>query len=74
MRLYKNDLEYLKSELKSQTEVNEVLRDTLSQKTEELEELKKNNHTMKSKLDNVTKKYEENVKYINLEHTIYKKK
>ncbi len=72
MRLYKNDLEYLKSELKSQTEVNEVLKETLGQKNEELEELKKNSITMKSKLDNITKKYDETVMFINLEYAFCK--
>jgi hypothetical protein len=71
MRLYKNDLEYLKSELKSQTEVNEVLKDTLSHKNDELEELKKNSMTTRSKLDNITKRYDDNVISYNIEYTVY---
>jgi hypothetical protein len=61
LKLYKNDLEYLKSELKSQNEITEKLNEALSQTREELEDVKKYNINIKNKLDETSKKYEENV-------------
>jgi hypothetical protein len=72
LKLYRNDLEYLKSELKSQNEITERLSETLSSTREELEDAKKINHTMKTKLDDTAKKYDESVLfYLILECTFY---
>jgi tRNA(Phe) wybutosine-synthesizing methylase Tyw3 len=60
-KLYKNDLEYLKSELKSQNEISDRLNETLDVTREELEEVKKQNMYLKNKLDETTKKYDEHV-------------
>jgi hypothetical protein len=62
LKLYKNDLEYLKSELNSQNEITERLTETLNSTRNELEEAKRQNIAMKAKLDETNKKYEENVK------------
>jgi hypothetical protein len=61
LKLYKNDLEYLKSELNSQNEITERLTETLNSTRNELEEAKRQNIAMKAKLDETNKKYEENV-------------
>ena len=64
IKLYKNDLEYLKSELISQNEITERLTETLSQTRDELEEAKKHNMQLKQKLDEGNKKFDENVKIV----------
>jgi hypothetical protein len=74
LKLYRNDLEYLKSELKSQNDISERLGETLSNTSEELEDVKKQNMTMKNKLDETSKKYEEIVRmywFIYLEFSFY---
>jgi hypothetical protein len=65
--LYRNDLEYLKSELKSQNDISERLGETLSNTREELEEVKKYNISLKTKLDETSKKYDEIVILYNIE-------
>jgi hypothetical protein len=65
IKLYRNDLEYLKSELISQTEITDRLSETLTQTRDELEEAKKHSLQYKLKLDDINKKFDENVIFIN---------
>ena len=58
----KGDLDYLKSELNSQSEITETLTETLNNTRNELEDAKRYNLTIKSKLDDSNKNFEENVK------------
>lgn len=62
IKLYKNDLEYLKSELISQNEITDRLSETLNQTRDELEESKKQNLNIKQKLEDTIKRFDENVK------------
>lgn len=59
--MYKIDLEDLKGELISQNEITETLKETLSTTRDELEEAKRYNITIKAKLDESNKRYDENV-------------
>jgi hypothetical protein len=61
IKIYKNDMEYLKSELLSQTEITERLTETLSSTRDELEEAKKHSMQLKQKLDDTVKKFDESV-------------
>lgn len=61
IKLFRNDLEYLKSELISQTEISERLSETLTQTRDELEEAKKHSLQYKQKVDDINKKFDENV-------------
>lgn len=59
----KSDLDYLKTELNSQGEITETLTETLNNTRNELEEAKRYNLTIKSKLDEANKNFDENVKF-----------
>jgi small-conductance mechanosensitive channel len=61
LKVYKNDLEFLKSELNSQNEITERLSETLNQTRDELEEVRKQNMQLKQQLDDTNKKFDENV-------------
>jgi hypothetical protein len=71
LKLYRNDLEYLKSELKSQNDISERLNESLTSTRDELEDAKKQNLVLKTKYDETSKKYDDIVKEINLELTFY---
>jgi hypothetical protein len=61
LKIYKNDMEYLKAELLSQTEITERLNETLASTRDELEEAKKHSMQLKQRLDDTTKKFDESV-------------
>ena len=65
IKVYKNDIDYLKSESKSQEEMTSRLKETLEQSREEQENIKKENILLKQKYEDLKKKYDENNK-INL--------
>ena len=65
IKVYKNDIDYLKSESKSQEEITSRLKETLEQSREEQENIKKENILLKQKYEDLKKKYDENNK-INL--------
>ena len=65
IKVYKNDIDYLKSESKSQEEMTSRLKETLEQTREEQENIKKENILLKQKYEDLKKKYDENNK-INL--------
>ena len=65
IKVYKNDIDYLKSESKSQEEMTSRLKETLEQSREEQEKIKKENILLKQKYEDLKKKYDENNK-INL--------
>ena len=59
IKVYKNDIDYLKSESKSQEEMTSRLKETLEQSREEQEKIKKENILLKQKYEDLKKKYEE---------------
>lgn len=60
IKVYRNDIEYLKSEAKQHEEITARLNETLQQTREEQEEAKKTNVIIKQKLYEMNKKLEEN--------------
>jgi hypothetical protein len=60
----KGDLEFLKSDLNYQNEITETLNETLNNTRNELEEAKRYNLSIKSKLDESNKNFEENVRFM----------
>ena len=62
IKMYKNDIEYLKDENKVQEEMTGRLKETLEQSREEQENIKKENILLKQKYEDLMKKYEENNK------------
>ena len=65
IKVFKNDIDYLKSESKSQEEMTSRLKETLEQSREEQENIKKENILLKQKYEDLKKKSDENNK-INL--------
>jgi chromosome segregation ATPase len=62
IKVFKNDIEYLKGESKVQEEMTTRLKDTLEQSREEQENIKKENILLKQKYEDLKKKYDENNK------------
>ena len=62
IKVYKNDIDYLKDESKSQEEMTGRLKETLEQTREEQENIKKENILLKQKYEDLKKKYDENNK------------
>ena len=62
IKMYKNDIEYLKDENKVQEEMTGRLKETLEQSREEQENIKKENILLKQKYEDLKKKYDENNK------------
>ena len=60
IKLYKNDLEYLKSENAGFNEIKERLQTELDESRNEVEEKKKETIVLKQKYETLNKKYEEN--------------
>jgi chromosome segregation ATPase len=65
IKVYRNDLEFLKAESQSHDEALNRLKEVLSKTREENEEIKKENIILKQQLEDMTRKYEDN----NREHT-----
>lgn len=61
IKLYKNDVDYLKSELKTQNEMTEKLNEALSQTRNELEETKRLSNTYRRDAENINRKYDMDV-------------
>ena len=62
IKVYKNDIDYLKSEGKAQEEMSSRLKETLEQSREEQENIKKENILLKQQYEDLKKKYDENNK------------
>ena len=62
IKVYKNDIDFLKSESKAQEEITSRLKETLEQSREEQENIKKENILLKQKYEDLKKKYDENNK------------
>ena len=60
IKVYKNDIDFLKGESKSQEQINNTLKETLEQSREEQENIKKENILLTQKYEDLKKKYEEN--------------
>ena len=61
IKIYKNDLDYLKNELKSQNDISDRLQEALLSTRDELEQCKRENIHIKSKFEDNEKKLEEKV-------------
>ena len=62
IKVFKNDIDYLKGESKIQEEMTGRLKETLEQSREEQENIKKENILLKQKYEDLKKKYDENNK------------
>ena len=62
IKVYKNDIEFLKGQSKVQEEMTGRLKETLEQSREEQENIKKENILLKQKYEDLKKKYDENNK------------
>ena len=62
IKVYKNDIDFLKDHSKAQEEMTSTLKETLEQSREEQENIKKENILLKQKYEDLKKKYEENNK------------
>ena len=62
IKVYKNDIDFLKDQSKAQEEMTSTLKETLEQSREEQENIKKENILLKQKYEDLKKKYEENNK------------
>ena len=61
IKIYKTDLDYLKSETKSQSEISDRLSEALNLTRDELEHIKRDNNHLKNKYEESVKFSEENV-------------
>ena len=67
IKVYKNDIDFLKEQSKVQEEMTNTLKETLEQNREEQENIKKENILLKQKYEDLKKKYDENNKsHINI--------
>ena len=62
IKVYKNDIDFLKGQSKVQEEMTSTLKETLEQSREEQENIKKENILLKQKYEDLKKKYDENNK------------
>ena len=62
IKVYKNDIDFLKGQSKVQEEMTGRLKETLEQSREEQENIKKENILLKQKYEDLKKKYDENNK------------